>query len=345
MQFVALPGSIITYIVDILNNPPPAIRTQSIMGRPFYLKYDIILNVYKAFECFVYEDALWDYKKNIQHCIANYVFGEVLEQLQTSQYPKPETPLSWYNPTDREIMYVYDVLWCNPHALLHGEHYVTNMQEIQRELFDCNYYIDSLLPKCEFYKFGDHDIPAIRMLEEAMYNNSSEFINCLMESGLCNTRMYFYIYFKHNHKMRVNMHRSLANSDMLCKLLLESCSYSDKNLLLQIAIGGLLIKNSHSIDLFNNVIEPNLAMVKKMVPEYFKKNEEIPCFLGELSGKKILALRPNEFDMALIPTFRTPFAFWKDYCNRQVYKPSFLSYHFIQNFAIKNEEIGAYLSL
>lgn len=364
-QFVALPGAIISYIVDIINNPPPPAHLE----RPFYNKHDIILNVYKAFECFIgteSEDSLWDYKKNVQHYIASFVFGAVLQQLCESRYSpnllwlksinntlfEIYEPFVWYNSTDREVMYFYDVLFCNPEALLHGENYVSNCQTIIREVFDCNYYVKQLSP--EYYIQNDasvitvRDIPVIRLLEEALYNNSTECINCLMTSGLFEKEMLLYIYIKHNHKVwGNNKTRSLANNDILFNLLLTNSNDVAKRLLLQIAIGGLTIKNTNSIDLFNNVVEPNLEFVKKMVPEYFPRYEEFPCALGEILGNSKVALTANAIRLDILyiasePPLRTPFEFWRQYGNRQIYKPAFLSRNYQQRITPKNIEIGRY---
>lgn len=361
-QFVPLTGAIISYIVNILDNQAPP--SWIMLDRP-YRKYDIILNVYKAFECFAgleEEDALWDYKKNIQHFIANYLFGEVLQQLQVigcnwwlSKLDDLSTPYSdfslvWYNSTDREVMYFYDVLFGNPQFILNSNKDNDPLRvNIGKELFDCHYYVSRLQPEYNDYSevfVTIHDIPVIRLLEEALYNKSTDCINCLMQSGLYNKHMLLYIYIKHNHKVwGANERRSLADSDLLFDYLLKDADLS-KSLLLEVAIGGLTIKNTNVNHFYNNVVNPNLALVKKMVPEYFQRDEEILSLLGEIAYNNsinLFEMRPNEFSLNAYAAYLTPYDLWKGYINRQLFAPIFGNGKYDVYVNPRNKEIGEYL--
>ena len=361
-QFVPLTGAIISYIVDIINHPPHP--GWMMVDRP-YRKYDIILNVYKAFECFdgMEEiDALWNYKKNIQHFIANYLFGEVMNQLRVigsdlwlskGLWADSDFELVWYNSTDREVMYFYDVLFGNPEFILNSDNDHRPPLHITAELFDCNYYLTRL----QFERNREQhineplitiqDIPVIRLLEEALYNKSADTIICLIKSGLYNKHMPLYIYLKHNHKVwGADNRRSLADSEMLFDMMLNANVANDsaKSLLLEIAIGGLLIKHTNVEYLFCNVVNPNLALVKKMVPAHFPRDKELMCLLGELNNSRsIFAMKHNEFEIELYATNRTPLQFWEQYRCLQIFAPLFANgkYEVFEN--PRNEEIGKYL--
>jgi len=362
-QFVPLTGAIITYIVDLMKHEEhPTYSSPALRLRPRFTNADIILNVYQAFECFAgteEEDALWDYKKNIQRFIANYLFGEVMEQLQAMRYnmlfkdiitiTEDFQPLTWYDSTDREVMYFYDILFCNPETLLHGRDYAVLQQTITAELFDCNYYLNRLRNDYEnttvhIPLISRFEIPMVRFLEEALYNKSASTISCIIQSGMYNKHMPLYLYLKHNHKVwgAINPQRSLVDNDMLFDMLLNVADEDTKSLLLEIAIGGLFVKNTSEVYLLNNVVHPNLALVKKIVPNHLPRDKEFSCLLGE-SSIGIFAMKPNEFALNRRATERTPYARWKEYSTRQLYAPRFANGSYEVCKIPRNAEIGDYL--
>ena len=345
-QFVPLTGPIIASIVDLIYcEPPPAYNSQALRSRPIYTNADIIINVYKAFECFVgmeAEDALWDYKKNIQHFIADYIYPRVMQHLN-------EVPAHtvWHNSTDREVMYFYDVLFGNPQFVINNTMFPLRL-DIAAELFECHYYLSRLQHEDNNHNsfVTIQDIPVIRLLEEALYNKSTDCINCLMQSGLYNKYMPLYIYLKHSHNVwGKNERRSLADSDMLFELLLKGADMESKSLLLEIAIGGLMIKHTTVENLLRNVVNPNLALVKKMVPDSFPREKEMISLLGDVisTNGSILNMRTNEFSLNRYAAYRTPYAIWTEYLNRQFFAHC-LAKGSYEVFTIpRNAAIGEYL--
>ena len=153
-----------------------------------------------------------------------------------------------------------------------------------------------------------------------------------------------YIYLKHNHKVwGANNPLSLINNDLLFKMMLNVADDSYKSLLLEIAITGLTIKHTNTRDLFHNAVHPNLALVKKLVPDYFPRDKEIISLMGDIGIDNSFEMKPNEFDLNYYRPHLTPYAIWDGYNNRQLYAPLFSRGKYQVCTIPRNEEIGEYL--
>jgi hypothetical protein len=228
-EFIALPASIIQYIVGFLDSPCYDVHSPR----------DVILNCYKAFECYKAEgegededeDPLWDYKKNVQSYLATLVYEEVMVAVTVTTW-KVLTPVVRYALTDREVMYLYDVLFCNSNVIIYGNEktkktaYELNVEEdIRNELDECSDYAWLLRDQAGPFTLPlvIRSLPVIRLLEEALYTESSELLNCIMQSTLnCKYElaMLTYIYINHTHvNYGRKKNRCLANNKILLGLM------------------------------------------------------------------------------------------------------------------------------
>jgi hypothetical protein len=232
-EFIALPASIVQYIVGFLNSPCYDVHNPR----------DVILNCYKAFECYKAEgegegegegedeDPLWDYKKTVQSYLATLVYEEVMVAVTVTTWKVPTTIVR-YALTDREVMYLYDVLFCNSNVIIYGNEkmkktaYELNVEEdIRNEFDECSDYTWFLRDQEGPFTLPlvIHHLPVIRLLEEALYTESSELLNCIRKStlnGLYEPVMLIYIYINHTHvNYGPRKNRCLADNKILLGLM------------------------------------------------------------------------------------------------------------------------------
>jgi hypothetical protein len=277
--------------------------------------YDIsiLLNIYKAFESFECEgdeDPLFGYKDLIQHYIAALAIPDV--------YGENENDRSL---TKREIMYVYDVAYCVTEDIIYGlEPKNSHRKWIDDEQADCvrfaHYFgvgglrfgictgIDTMI-----YKHT-------RLLEEALRTNSQGLLTYMRNEDWIYPAMLAYIYCKHNNARYAPAEDYLSNNPLWLDLLKE---HGMLNMILGLAIGGIREHTVYSMPALHNIVQPNLAMVKQIVPAYIQASAPVAylypysthphgavnnyeywqqCFLLEVKVYKLGYLKPVETFLA-----------------------------------------------
>jgi hypothetical protein len=105
----------------------------------------------------------------------------------------------------------------------------------------------------------------IRLLEEALRMKSAPLLAYIKDFLGISPNMLLYIYIKHNHPLYAPKWFSLADDDMLLKLCYEGDVLPA---VLDLAIGFKRIQDVYSNTSLDNVVQPNLAAVKKIVPGF-----------------------------------------------------------------------------
>ena len=233
--------------------------------------YDIsiLLNIYKAFESIEfegYEDPLFDYKDLIQHYIAALAIPEV--------YGENENDRSL---TKREIMYVIDVAHCNPTDIMYGiEPKNSHRKWIDDEQADCVRFADYFgLGGLRFGLCTGFDTMIykhIRLLEEALRTNSRGLLDYMRNEDWIYPTMLAYIYCKHNNARYASTEDFLSNNAFWLDLLKE---HGMLDMILGLAIGGIREHTVYSSHALHNIVRPNLAMVKQIVPAYIQASAQV----------------------------------------------------------------------
>ena len=262
-EFIALPPSIIQYIVSFIHNMLVVDRC------------DVILNTYKVFECVVdmeVVDKLWNYKKTVQRYLADLVYDDVMRELASGSRrdmafdKRIEVPHKAYPLTDREVMMTYDVLLCCKNTIIYGDKnrdaYELTRTFIKSEFLLCINYASDILGLFNT-SLLIHDLPMILLCEEAIYTKRDEFLMCIVESVHWSPSILMYIYVKHNLFGRPSDKYVLANDAYLLSLLMTISKPVILRLLLhamsglQYLCGGCAVKE-------------NIELFKTIVPKYIK---------------------------------------------------------------------------
>jgi hypothetical protein len=233
--------------------------------------YDIsiLVNLYKAFESIEYEgyeDPLFGYKDLIQHYIAALAIPEV--------YGENENDRSL---TKREIMYVIDVAYNETDEIVYGlEPKNSHIKWIDDELADCSYFADYFgLEGLRFgfcKAFGMTIYRHIRLLEEALRTKSLGLLTYMVNEDWIYPTMLAYIYCKHNNARYAPTEDYLSNNKLWLELLRRNGML---NIILGLAIGGIREHTVYSTPALHNIVRPNLAMVKQIVPAYIKASAPV----------------------------------------------------------------------
>lgn len=263
---IFLPAHIVGYIASI-----------------FKATYDatLLLNLYKAFESIAYEggteDPLADYKNLIQ----NYIFRLAISR-DFGFDPDYDLALgeNIYGLTRREFMYLFDITNCVPTDIMYGvEPKNSHRKWIDDELADCTHFTENFGTSRNL-RYGVFDAIDImlykhtRLLEEALRTKSYGLLNYMSHQQMIYPDMLSYIYIKNNNIRYAPSEDFLTNNDLWFNLLLE---YNMLDIVLGVAIGGLREHVVYSVNALNNVVRPNLAMVKKIVPRYIRASDEVRC--------------------------------------------------------------------
>jgi len=243
---------------------------------------NLLLNLYKAFESITYdgdEDPLGYYKADVQAQIAALaVDGVIFDERDV------ECEL-----TQREIMYVFDCYYCDPSVIMYGEETyedlgdicivnTDHMRHIDYEFLDCSEFTENLALPYMGIQFGLSDelnikmYKYIRLLEEALRLKSTGLIAYMKDKLVITPDMLLYIYIKHNHEIYAPDWYSLAADDMLLSLCKE---VGVLPAVLGMAISGNRCHCVYSEAALKNVVEPNLAVVKKIVPNYISASSQV----------------------------------------------------------------------
>jgi hypothetical protein len=340
-----LPPTVLGYIASFINVYTPVSA--------------VLLNMYKAFECF---DQSGDPLAAYKHSVQNYIVYLAIAKL-------PGERSSIFDLTNREIMYIYDCLYCDERVIMYGEdlransdsansdsadsdsadsdsadsdsadsdsaeasylykesdqiepklmHYGEHERFIDSEFMDCSEFTNNLyIPHNELEEYGlleDMNISMykyIRLLEEALRMKSAPLLAYIKDFLGISPNMLLYIYIKHNHPLYAPKWFSLAADDMLLKLCYEG---DVLNAVIDLAIGFKRIPNVYSNTSLDNVVQPNLAAVKKIVP----------CFIDALD------LFVTDYETGMV----MPYNSWNSDVN--------VKEHLIVNLA-GSKEIGEYL--
>jgi hypothetical protein len=324
--FIALPASIIQYCMSFI-----------VSTHPNHHGCDAILITYKAFACLQGEeetDPLWDYKKNVQRYLADFVYADVLPELTRWHSVNSERPVSVIGFTDQEIMYFYDLIFCNTDILIYGSENAdeATVNRIEMEFNDCNYYAASICDNYDDALSILSSLPVIRLLEAALFYPEGEMLNYILECGFYHPAMLIYIYIKYNHHVHGSGYgaRSLAANATLLQLLMKEEDPDTRVRLLETAIGGRRMLYTQNENELTNGVLPNLALVKTILPAYINPNERMNCHFGQLR---------HYYDMSFCGTV-TPLDYWREYANHQFFGALKDMKEIISP---RDEQIGAYL--
>ena len=240
-----LPPTVIGYIASFLQSDD---RVQM----------DALLNMYKAFECF---DVNGDpYRECAQTYIAYLALAYISHKGDNA-----------FNLTNREIMYVYDCIYCDVQTIMYGDLPSKEAERfVDNEFLDCSELTEDMyIPQHELEYDRVDDVmniktyKYIRLLEEALRLKSTQLLAYMKKSACITPSMLFYVYIKHNHPLYAPKWFSLAADDLLLELCHEAGVLQS---VLQLAIG-----NKRSDDEYAppNDVRHNLETVIKIVPRYF----------------------------------------------------------------------------
>jgi hypothetical protein len=248
---------------------------------------NISLNLYKAFESIacegVEEDPLRYYKAEVQSHLTALL---ALELVMREEHDYT------YGLNHRDIMYIFDCIYCDSAVIIYGEDTYKNLgddlsivdtthrQHIDNEFLDCSEFTNTLALthlgmqpgladeiNIKLYKY-------LRLLEEALRLKRTGLIAYIknMMTHTLFADMLLYIYIKHNHKLYAPKWYSLAADDHLLALLEEAGILSE---VLGMAIRGKRDYYVCSEAALKNVVEPNLEVVQKIVPRYISADSEV----------------------------------------------------------------------
>ena len=277
---ILLPAHLVAYIGSFI--------------KPNYNTYDsnlhnknIFLNLYKAFESIACksiacdEDPLRYYKAEVQSQLAALAVESVILEEDYS-----------YGLSPRDIMYIFDCFYCDSQVIMYGEETyenlgddlsivdTTHMQHIDNEFLDCSEFTETLALthlgmqpgladeiNIKLYKY-------LRLVEEALRLKRTGLIayTKVMMTPFLFADILLYIYIKHNHTLYAPKWYSLAEDDCLLALLNEAGVLP--------AVLGMAISGKRNYYVFSeaalkNVVEPNLAVVKKIVPHYISADSKV----------------------------------------------------------------------
>ena len=238
LQVLMLPVSIINQVISFHETEP-----------------DFALSLYKAF---LYLDDSW-YKTRILEHLANLAYAAI----------QPVIDINRFNLTDREVMYMYDVLFGNIDTLLYGDEFeIEHMRHIDSEFYDCTNIIGDLNQKqyfdiniAGFINNTNHTY--VRLLEEAIISKSENLLKCI-KAHFYDEWMCLYLFLKQTHQVYKNPLYEATDEQLF--QLISDANMTIITLVLRSAISGErreIIWNNNNGD---NVATPNLEMVKQIVP-------------------------------------------------------------------------------
>ena len=263
---------------------------------------NFILNLYKAF-LHQADDPLCVYKARILNLLSRIAYA-TLSNTTTFQ-------LSEFSLSEREIMYIYDVKFGDEKILLtgagtsgagtsgagtSGAGKMTISVETDKEFDDIKALMNEHLysrdynPAFQYVKRYNPTtlLKHIRLLEAALFCQSEELIRCIL-ANCYEWQMAMYIYIKYNNPKYKNRH-FVVGDDMpqfysrLLELLLDvEPQFKDhiNSLVLRMAIGGIhrrkVYIQDHK-DWQENIVLPNLQIVKALVPHYISPLDAVLCF-------------------------------------------------------------------
>lgn len=311
LQVLMLPVSIINQVISFHETEP-----------------DFVLSLYKAF---LYLDDGW-YKTRILEHLVNIAWADI----------KLEIDIDDFSLTDREVMYVYDVLFGDIDTMLYGNEQddcefglkqIKHKLHIDNEFLDCINLIGTLNVKQCFEIdmsgfIGGLSHKYLRLLEEAIISKSENLLKCI-KYNFYDEWMCLYLFIQQTH--RVYKNPSFEATDEQLFQLISDANMSIICLVLRAAISGerqQTVWNNHSA---NNVSNPNLEMVKKIVPAiipYAHRLFEV-CYNLDMDA--------DAEDIEYV----TPFEYWKHFENESIdYRDSSSSNSIYME---RDEAIGQYL--
>ena len=254
---------------------------------------NFILNLYKAF-LHEADDPLCLYKARILNLLSRIAYA-TLSNTTTFQ-------LSEFSLSEREIMYIYDVKFGDEKILLTGAGTstagkMTISVETDKEFDDIKALMNEHLysrdynPAFQYVKRYNPTtlLKHIRLLEAALFSQSEELIRCILVNCY-DWHMAIYIYIKYNNPKYKNRHFAVR-ADMpqfysrLLELLLDvEPQFKDhiNSLVLRMAIGGIhrrkVYRHKDEKDWQENIVLPNLQIVKALVPDYISPLDAVLCF-------------------------------------------------------------------
>lgn len=253
---------------------------------------NFILNLYKAF-LHEADDPLCVYKARILNLLSRIAYA-TLSNTTTFQ-------LSEFSLSEREIMYIYDVKFGDEKILLTGAGTstagkMTISVETDKEFDDIKALMNEHLysrdynPAFQYVKRYNPTtlLKHIRLLEAALFSQSEELIRCILVNCY-DWHMAMYIYIKYNNPKYKNRNFAVGDDmpqfySRLLELLLDvEPQFKDhiNSLVLRMAIGGIhrrkVYIQDHK-DWQENIVLPNLQIVKALVPHYISPLDAVLCF-------------------------------------------------------------------
>ncbi len=266
---------------------------------------EYVLNIFKAFTFGIENDdePTRDYKEYVQRHIATIAF-----ELVDACYGLTEE--TEFSLSANELMCIYEFM-CSDHYTQMSEEGLNNYlcgrrEETVEEFLDCISILEStrLIEDEEIISgmtnFNIRQIKYIRLLEMALITKSEDLMR-FVRKHTYSPILAFYIYLRHNHKLYCDNTDSLASDDWLIGLLLEENCRAE---FLYLAISGAFFHQCWRSRSENNVVYPNLEVVKKIVPEYIKPTDFIPASLNPINPDGDHLLR-----------IVTPIEHWENYNN------------------------------
>lgn len=354
-----------TLAMPTLMPTPTPTPTPPILITPSIIKYiltflsekyypdeaNIILSVFKAFNSFPKfdaedtEDPLREYKLRVQQYIACLVWSEVYVQL-------PEKPEK-YSLTDFEVMYLYETFYGDLQTIQYGDRekmdisvIMRHEQHVDMEFMDITILMEDSIPDPRFYLDDEgllniKYLRFIRLVEQALLDKSEHLLDCILTTEMFESHLsmsLMYIYLKHNHAVYAPKYNSLASDETLIALLLKN--EVTRPIIARVAISGLHqlfeVKSATAAHpLSFNIVLPNLAVVKQIIPTHIAPSELIPYWTDEPNDADDYA---GYFSVPLLPI-----ELWKQYNNIQtVHIPSLKTPDIVRALE-KNQDIGEYL--
>jgi hypothetical protein len=283
LQFLMLPVSIINQVVSFHETDP-----------------NFVLSLYKAF---LWLEDSW-YKTRILEHLANIAYAAI----------QPIIDIRSFKLIDREVMYMYDVLFGNIETLLYGDEFeMEHMRHIDNEFVDCTRLIGDLNQKqyfdvniAGFINNTNHTY--VRLLEEAIISKSENLLKCI-KAHFYDEWMCLYLFLKQTHQVYKNPLYEATDEELF--QLISDANMTIITLVLRSAISGErreIIWNNYNGD---NVVDPNLQMVKKIVPAIIPYGHQLFA-VYKPSAASTDEVDPDDF------VYLSPFEYWRKFDNKVI---------------------------
>ena len=282
-QFITLPVGIINQVISFHETNP-----------------DFVLSLYKAF---LWLEEGW-YKTRILEHLANIAYAAI----------QPVMDIIRFNLSDREVMYLYDVLFGNLDTLLYGDEFeIEHMRHIDSEFRECTRLIGDLNQKqyfdiniAGFINNTNHAY--VRLLEEAIISKSENLLKCI-KAHFYDEWMCLYLFLKQTHQVYKNPLYEATDEQLF--QLISDANMTIITLVLRSAISGErreIIWNNYNGD---NVVDPNLQMVKKIVPAIIPYGHQLFA-VYKPSAASTDEVDPDDF------IYLSPFDYWRKFDNKVI---------------------------